>query len=569
MRRDVVNLFLQPVPANLPPSTYVRRVDHAIFGASAVFALVYFGIGFGFCYFTRAPLVPFLHSSVHWPLPLALYPALVLALLAAAAVFIAGLTPWRNLVHIEGPRLLEGKDAARAATRIAKRECAPQEPFLSLHPLLPLPKSRWTRGVFFYGSPRSGKTVALIPIIEQLIEKNHCAIIYDVKGDFTSYWLGNSVGLVCPWDRRSMVWDIGRDLRSPSQAQVFASSLIKENERDPFWSGASRQLLEGTIKSLQNECGAQWGWSEVAQRLNEDATSLAERMAEHHPKASNLVANAQSQTTASVMANLAAHTKIIDDLALAWGDGRDESGNEREHIAFTDWLRDGYKGKRRQIILQAGDKNMTSAFVSAVVNVIAPEILSPRMKDDEFGRTIAFVIDELPSVKFDFQALIERGASKGVVFLGTCQTLEQIKEVWGESTMKSLGSMVGTHLVFQVQQSQTREELSAMFGKARYAITNVSTSSGEKGNQNISVHEEARAVVQPYELTELLGKRATKKSWSVRALVSLGGDVLCLDFPGVSPQARRSSHRAAHWTRGPAKPKKNALERIKNGGLEC
>jgi hypothetical protein len=38
------------------------------------------------------------------------------------------------------------------------------------------------------------------------------------------------------------------------------------------------------------------------------------------------------------------------------------------------------------------------------------------------------------------------------------------------------------------------------------------------------------------------------------ALGGEGGDVLTLDFPGVSPEKRRTAHRPAKWTKGPAKP---------------
>jgi hypothetical protein len=70
------------------------------------------------------------------------------------------------------------------------------------------------------------------------------------------------------------------------------------------------------------------------------------------------------------------------------------------------------------------------------------------------------------------------------------------------------------------------------------------------------VHEENRAVVQPHELSEL-GKVTGKRfpmNWGIRAMVALGGDVLTLDFPGVSPPKRRTPHRPAKWTRGPARP---------------
>lgn len=590
--RHVLNLFLQPIPANVSPSTWIRRVDVALMAGlgSAAFVYVLLSLatwrawlghpvpeGAWFDQMLAYPKVLisqltlgrlFHFAAVDNPavyhltaLHLRLFPCFALALAVGTWVFIQGLTPWRRMRHLEGPQLLDGKEATQAAQRLAQQELGGLDPFMFLHPLLPLPKNRWTRGVLFYGSPGSGKTVALIPIIQQLIDAGHRAFIYDVKGDFTSYWLGGSVGLICPWDKRSLVWDIGKDVRTPSAAKTFVSSLIPDADGEgKFWTTASQQLLEGTILSLQNELETNWGWSELSERLAVDAQTMAARMAKHLPMAELLVRDPKSSTTSSVLATLAGNTKIIHDLAMAWGDGRAPNGVERPHISLTAWAKDGYNGKIRQIIYQAGpDRSMTTALGSAMINLLTPELLSAGTPDDELGRTIAFVLDEMPSLgPIPFQALIERGRSKGVVFVGACQDLEQIKAVWGDETMKSLGSMIGAHVVFRIQQSQSRDAVAEQFGKARWAITAVNTTGGggQAAGTNTSVHEESRAVVQSYELSEL-GPRKGKRfplGWGIEALVSLGGDVLSLEFPGVSQPKLRTPHRPARWTREPAKP---------------
>lgn len=591
-RRHVSNLFLQSIPANLSPSAWIRRVDVALMAGLGAAGFVYTLLslaawrswlghpvpeGAWFDQMLAYPKVLISQVSFARLFPFAavdnpaayhltalhfrLFPCFALGLAAGGWVFKQGLTPWRRMRHIEGPRLLEGQEAEQAAQRIAQQELAGKETFMSLHPLLPLPKQRWTRGVLLYGSPGSGKTQALIGIIEQLIEAGHRAFIYDVKGDFTSYWLGGAVGLLCPWDKRSLIWDIGRDVRTPSDAKTFAASLIPEADGEgKFWSVATRQLVEGTLVSLQNELATKWGWGSLSERLSVDSVAMAHRMARHMPMAEALVRDPKSSTTNSILATLAGYTKLIHDLALAWGDGRAPNGLKREHISLTAWARDGYAGKIRQIIFQAGpDQAMTTALGTAMLNLLAPALLSAGMPDDEIGRTIAFVLDEMPSLgKIPFQSYIERGRSKGVVFCGACQDLEQIKAVWGEETMRSLGSMIGTHVVFRIQQSASRDAVAEQFGKARWAITAVNTTGGggQAAGTNTSVHEESRAVVQSYELSELgpvRGKRFPL-GWGVSAMVSLGGDVLLLEFPGVSPEKKRTPHRPARWTREPANP---------------
>ena len=119
--------------------------------------------------------------------------------------------------------------------------------------------------------------------------------------------------------------------------------------------------------------------------------------------------------------------------------------------------------------------------------------------------------------------------------------------------MRSLGSMIGTHLVFRVQPSLSRDAISEQFGKSRWAITSVNTSGSASGaNTNTSVHEEQRPVIAPHELTDRLGPQKSKRfplGWGILAIVAgLGPDLLELDFDGVSFKKRRTPHRPARWT---------------------
>jgi hypothetical protein len=114
--------------------------------------------------------------------------------------------------------------------------------------------------------------------------------------------------------------------------------------------------------------------------------------------------------------------------------------------------------------------------------------------------------------------------------------------------------MLGTHLVFRIQPGSTRDDVADQFGKAKWAITAVSTSSS---GQSTSIHEENRAVVAPHELSEL-GSVKSKKlplGWGVTAIVAgIGNDLVRVTFPGVAPKKLRTPHRPAKWTRGPAQP---------------
>lgn len=590
MAREIRTLFFEQVPADHPPAVWIRRLDTALLLGGVAAGAMSLGVSAALWHVLPHPPAGGLLSQwwnypklLMWSVdpnapmrvwadnpasydstPAALHERLLPGFLAGVAAGIAafrvGFTPWRRMRHIEGPRLLEGKEAMAAARQVLTNELLgadgkPQEGFLPIHPQLPwVHKTRFTRGVLMVGSPGSGKTTLLHLWLQGVFRASNRAFIFDPKADFTAGYLGGSCILMCPWDKRSHVWAISRDCLSPSDAAALASSLIPRNDKDPFWTTAAAMLLEGTLRSLQDQYGVDWDWLLLQERVNDELGPFVERMKEHYPKAVQLLG--EGATSQSITATLSGYTKIIDELATAWGTGRDRAGNFRPHFSFREWIKDDYEGKARQVILQAGpDKHATEAFASSIINVLAPAMLSPAFGDDELGRNLLFFFDELPAIgRIDFAGLVERGRSRGICVVASCQDFEQLEAVHGEHVRKTLTSMFGTQIIFRMQPSKSRDEAAEGLGKARWSITAVNTN-GQ--GQSTSVHEENRSVVQTHEIGAL-GKQVGRRypgGWAIRAMVSgVGPNVLTLDFPGTPAPKRRSAHRAAKWTLGPAKP---------------
>ncbi|MFY2764352.1 type IV secretion system DNA-binding domain-containing protein [Arenimonas sp. MALMAid1274] len=562
-----------PVPAHVAPSTLVRRWDQALLAAGATVLLLWaLGLAIGLA-FPGPWLGPYFHHFIAAPQTMLHYATvgmsfkaqaraylvsispmeasaalrvglpLLLAVLAGAWVFRRGLVPSSNTWHLSGPRLLEGKEAlVEARLRSLTPEQQKADPLhLAVHPALVWPKKHWSRHGFLYGSVGSGKTQVLLPIVEQIIARNQKLFLYDVKGDFTAAFRRPII--VSPFDRRSYVWDIGKDVRTPTQAAAFAASLIPEDTGNGrFWSQAAQQLLTGAIRFLQNTKGTEWGWKDLADAVARGAPEMLVLIQEHYAKAAPLIANAESQSTASVLATLAGYTRVIDDLALAW------PRRSKRSFSITDWIQDDYHGPS-QIIVQAGEAQLTRAYIAAMVNIAVPSIISPALSENEEGRGIHFILDELPSLGvINLAPLIDRGRSKGVVVLAACQDTGQLKAVYGEHQAKSLLSMVGTHIVCQVQAGETREEVARLLGKNKVAWRN--------HGDGAHVHEESRGVVSSSDLTDKLGFRKGKAmgplGWGIRAIVFTSGDPLLLDFPGVELPKKREAQVAAEWTLKPA-----------------
>lgn len=554
-------------PPSVAPSTPVRYWGPSLLAGAVAFGLAYAGVGAlayqlpgappnmlfdlwgglatGFHWLTAALFFEEAHQqfigtiSEPWNTGWRLGLGWTTGLTAGAWTLRRALVPRASTWHIKGPRLLEGEQARKEA-RSRSAHVAPGA--MLLHPDLRLSKPQWSRHALIYGSVGSGKTQVLLPIVAQMISANHKALIYDIKGDFTAAF---ARPIVCsPFDRRSYVWDIAADVRTPTQAAALAISLIPEDQGSgKYWSVSAQQLVIGVIRALQNERGTAWGFPDLARGVAQSAEQMLPMLQEHYAKAAPLVANAESTSTASLLATLATYTRVIDDLAMAWP----TVGKRR--FSISEWVRDDYTG-RRQILVQAGqDPALTRAYIAAMVNVAVSEIISPALPDDERGRFLGFVLDELPSIgRINIGPLIDKGRSKGVVFLGGLQDLAQLREVYGENMAKAMTSMVGTHVICQMQIGESRDQLAAMLGRHRVAWR-----THDAGAQ---VHEESRALISGGELTDRLGPRKGKQygphGFGVRAIVQMGGDPLLLDFPGVVLPKVREGQVPATWTTRPA-----------------
>lgn len=539
---------------HIDASIKVRRWDlglaYGAFGAAVgFFPFAQWGLGWRDTFRAMA-LDPAFYSRIDNPAWLSDWSTLAagvsVALLAGASLGYAGIIPRSNQWVVSGPVLLEGKAANKEAQRrTPSLKERLTDPFgLWIHPDLWLCKKVLSRHILLHGSVGSGKTQILLAMLQPIIANKRAKLfLYDVKGDFSSKFPQCSI--CSPFDSRSRIWWVARDVRTSTQASAFADSLIPEDSGSgKFWTQAARQILLGVVRSLQNEKPEAWTWTDLAQRVSMRAQEMAPILDKSYRKAYGLISNTEGQTAFNVIATLNGYTKVIDDLARAWPDyeRRDKKGNRRL-FSITDWASDDYNGPTKIIVQSGPDAGLASAYIAAMINVAVPAIVSPQLPDNEGGRFLGFFFDEMSSIgKIDFAPLVDKGRSKGVVVAAGVQDLAQLREIYGDNQVKALSGMVGTHIVCQVQMGDTREELSKLLGTQKVARMDHS--------EDARLNNEGQPVVYPNQLTDMLGFRKTKKApfFEIRAIVQQGGDLLLLDFPGRPLPNKRPGQMAATWT---------------------
>ncbi len=436
--------------------------------------------------------------------------------------------------HIAGRRLYQGKAGLKVLVLRSKTMVAKFGAGIRLHPsfswLLSLDQE--ARHCLVWGSTGGGKTQILIPWIRAAIDRGDKLVIFDNKGDFTS-WLPSSLILVAPWDARSVVWDIAKDCRNPQDAQELAARLIAEGN-DPLWHQSARQVLTAVIVRLQHEQPGKWTWDSLYKSACSSQDELLETVKLYVPQARHLF-ESPGKTTQSVLINLGANLSIVGTLATAWG-----VAEPKRMFSFSEWLvKDS--PKHRIIVLQGSGRytELARAYLQSILTLMSSRINSPEFRDSR-KRRLWFFLDEFPQLGElkDFSPLLEIGRSKGVRVVIGAQDIAQIKNLYGEHTASSWTSMVGTQIIVRVNAGETANTLA----KEVIGTRTVDRIVRHKGASE-APHREHPMVVEPAQLSDDLGPRKI----GVRAMVLGFGDVFVLDWPFAEIRKLRQSSVPAAW----------------------
>src|SRR5471032_796663 len=326
-------------------------------------------------------------------------------------------------------------------------------------------------------------------------------LLFDPKSEFTIGFARPA--LIAPWDKRSLSWDIARDMRNLLDMRRFAATMIRESQ-DPMWSNASRQLLVGLMIYLRATRDTEWGWSELRELIALPQSELLAIMRRRHPEAIRAVEKA-SVTTAGILINLSSFCSTIFDLAEAWADVPPDM-----RVSFVEWTQG--RSKFPQIILQGHGAyaELTKGYVEGIVGTVSAIINSVEMEDDP-NRKIWFVADEFSKMGKvpGMMALFEMGRSRGLRCVVACQDFAQLEELYGAPMTKALVAMCGTLLVGQTMPGETADALCRVFGGREVERENISTTMGGGAGAGRSVatsyHREEVALYKPSELASRLG----------------------------------------------------------------
>jgi len=398
------------------------------------------------------------------------------------------------------------------------------------------PRDKETKHFFIVGAPGSGKTQLLIPWIFDVRRRGDKVFLYDNKGDFTEILEEldyNELILVAPWDKRGFAWEIGKDIFNKQLAREFAVKAIPEGE-EPLYSNSARLLLVGSIVYLQDTKGINWDFADLYNVLTLPREKLYEIMFKYYPEAAELIRE-PTKLSQNIMTNLMAAISMIADLADIWKDTK-KKFSVRELIQ---------RDESFTLVMQGSGiyREMANTLIGSIIMSAAAEIET--LNDDD-SRRLWFFLDEFPQLGElpGFTPLLEIGRSKGVAVVIAMQNINQIIDIYGEETAKSIQAMCNTQFYGRLPLGSTANFISDFLGE-REIIKVIPDLNNQLYAQNYKVNIEYEKSVPEFVLSNELG---AFPDGIKMIMVGLTKDHLLIQYPYSSVEKIREKNVWADWT---------------------
>lgn len=384
---------------------------------------------------------------------------------------------------------------------------------------------RVRRSFVILGSIGGGKTQVIWQLLQGLRAADYRVLLIDgPKGDYSSCTPSNPL-IISPWST-GPAWDIAADCHTRGHARELAAALIPISEKDPIWGNAAGMIFIAILCKLQADKGTAWGWSDIYDHITLPVDALREIAAQHYPPAVQVLADAESKTTQSVLINLTAFMSDVFEMSLAWR-------NTKNRFSFTRWWRGEHDAK--VVILQGSGefKSLAGGYISSIVNTLANLTASPSFAESKTRRH-AIIIDEMAQLPrlAGVEKFLEIGRSKGCSAIFATQSPSQLRKVYGQDDLSSWLAMIGTKIFVRVVGADDSEVALRELGEREvYLPTTSSTSSGAGAAAGQSVTQgwqrETVAVVRAEQLKEL----GPCRSGIAAILEGIGKDPIRVVFP--------------------------------------
>lgn len=431
--------------------------------------------------------------------------------------------------HVDGLRLRAGRGALRNLKSEWARRYSDSASGIELVDGLSIPRQLETEHLLLVGGTGAGKTTILQGVLDGALKLGDRVLALDVKGDMTARWPSDEFVLLATDDKRSLRWDIGRDICTADDAMEFAMELIPETS-DPSWSAGARRVLAALVQVLQAKAAARrvaWGWHHLDALLQKPVAELHALLAADHPAEASFIDVNNDATLKQAMSFYLVMIANVGQIVRVCA----RTGKSNRSLSIREWATGS--GPNTLLLRQSQRHPQLAATIARLVlKVVADAVVSQALQEEP--APIWIVLDELPQIGRcgAVPRLAAIGRSAGVRLVAAVQSPAQLREIYGRETAQALADNFSTKIVGKVSSGSTASEISATWIGARSVRWWEETGRDANGRPRLEPRTKDIPVVDPTVLSSALGFHSNLAGRpSVYALILGHGDIARLAWP--------------------------------------
>ena len=359
--------------------------------------------------------------------------------------------------HISGTRLMSPK-ALIKSVKNAKRGLSDVRLLTSL----PMPARAEFQGFFFHGSTGSGKTQAMMRLLDEIRRLGEPAIIYDKECTIKPYFFNEATDVeLNPVSEQCANWDLWSECDNPMEFGNLATYLIPKSVQgsDPFWVDSARTILTSMAWKIRDR-----GDKSAIRLLQLLLTTTLDQMRDilKGTESENLVSKEIEKTAISIKSVLATYTKALRFLA-----GLESSGAPT--FSIKHWIKnavDPTQANQGWLFITSRSKyhKEIKPLISLWLGLAMQGIQSLKPNSNQ---RIWLVMDELASLhrlEMLSDTLADIRKFGGCVAIGI-QSISQLEFLYGNHEAHAIADLLNTSLYFRSPKGRVAKWVSEDLGE--------------------------------------------------------------------------------------------------------
>ena len=328
--------------------------------------------------------------------------------------------------------------------------------------ILPMPARSEFQGLFFHGSTGSGKTQAMMRLLDEIRRLGEPAIIYDKECSIKPYFFNEATDVeLNPVSALCANWDLWSECDNPMEFGNLATYLIPKSVQgsDPFWVDSARTILTSMAWKIRDRDD-----KSAILLLQLLLTTTLDQMRDilKGTESENLVSKEIEKTAISIKSVLATYTK-----ALRFLEGLDKG--DAPKFSIKEWIQaatDPNQAQKGWLFITSRSKyhKEIKPLISLWLGLAMQGIQSLKPNSN---KRIWLVMDELASLhrlEMLSDTLADIRKFGGCVAIGI-QSISQLEFLYGNHEAHAITDLLNTSLYFRSPKSRVAKWVSEDLGE--------------------------------------------------------------------------------------------------------